>query len=117
MFQAHLVDALVHRRDELDERNLLAIEDLEGLGEHDQGDRPAVPDVLAVDERVLLELISHAHVVIPLGDTDGEVAQCVGADVDAPIEQPRLLLGCEGTVIPDDVPYSIGHSVLLSAEA
>jgi hypothetical protein len=38
----------VHGRDELDERDDLAVEDFERLRGNDQGDRAAVPDVLAI---------------------------------------------------------------------
>src|SRR6478672_10305509 len=55
MLQAHLVDTLMDGRDELDERDDLAIEDYERLGGNDQGDRPPIPDVLAIGDRVPLE--------------------------------------------------------------
>ena len=43
VFQSHLVDTLVDWCDELDERDHLAVEDLERLGRNDEGDRSAVP--------------------------------------------------------------------------
>ena len=55
VLQAHLVDALVDGRDELDERDDLAVEDAKRLGGDDQGDRPSVPDPLAIGDRVPLE--------------------------------------------------------------
>src|SRR5439155_5303422 len=44
VLEAHPVDALVNGRDELDERDRSPVEDIERLGEHDQGDRSPVPD-------------------------------------------------------------------------
>ena len=52
----------MHGRDELDERYDLAIEDFERLGGDDQGDRAAVPEVLAIGDRAALEQVSHVHV-------------------------------------------------------
>src|SRR6266540_3079341 len=46
VLEAHPVDALVNGRDELDERDRSPVKDLERLGEHDQGDRTPVPEVL-----------------------------------------------------------------------
>src|SRR6185436_8542503 len=48
MLEAHPVDTLVNRRDELDPRDRSPVEDNERLGEHDQGDRTPVPDALPV---------------------------------------------------------------------
>jgi len=55
VLEAHPVDTLVHGRDELDVRDRSPVENIERLGEHDQGDRTAVPDVLAVRPRMALE--------------------------------------------------------------
>jgi hypothetical protein len=44
VLEAHPVDALVHGRDELDARAQSPAEDVERLGERDQGDRTPVPD-------------------------------------------------------------------------
>jgi hypothetical protein len=55
VLQAHLVDTLVDGRDELDERDDLAVEDAERLGEEDHRDWPSVPDALEVGDRVPLE--------------------------------------------------------------
>src|SRR5688572_32176203 len=82
MLEAHPVDTLVNGRDELDARDRSPVEDLERLGEHDQGDRTPVPDVLAVRPRMALEKRPLVDVEIPIGDADGEVAERVGRDVD-----------------------------------
>jgi hypothetical protein len=84
VLQPHPVDAMVHGRDELDERDDLVVEDFERLGGNDQGDRAAVPDVLAIGDRMAFEQVPHMHVLVPLRHADGEVAERVGADVDAP---------------------------------
>ena len=55
------------------------------------------------------------RVLVPLGHTDGEVAEGVRADVDAPVEQPGVLLRGERPIVPDDVAHRIGHRRLLSA--
>jgi ubiquinone/menaquinone biosynthesis C-methylase UbiE len=43
VLEAHPVDALVNRRDELDVRDRSPVEDLERLGEHDQGRQDRLP--------------------------------------------------------------------------
>jgi hypothetical protein len=78
VLEAHPVDALVNGRDELDVRDRSPVEDLERLGEHDQGNRTPVPDVLAVRARMALEQRALVDVQVPIGDADGEVAECVG---------------------------------------
>ena len=83
MLEPHPVDALVKGRDELDARDPSPVEDLERLGEHDQGDRTSVPDVLAVRPRMSLEKGALVDVQVPIGDTNGEMAERVGGDVDA----------------------------------
>ena len=75
VLEAHLVDALVNGRDELDERDRSPVEDIERFGEHDQGDRTSVPEVLAVRPRMALEKRPLVDVQIPIGDADGEVAK------------------------------------------
>ena len=57
MFEAHAVDALVDRRDELDERHPHPIEHHEGFGQDDLRDRPAVPDVLEIGGRVAFQQV------------------------------------------------------------
>ena len=66
VLQPHPVDALVDGRDELDERDDLAFQDFERLGENDQGDRAAVPDVLPIRGRVALEERPDLDVLVPL---------------------------------------------------
>src|SRR5207244_5385426 len=67
VLEAHPVDALVNGRDELDERDRSPVEDIERLGEHDQGDRTSVPDVLAVRPRMALEKRALVDVKAPIG--------------------------------------------------
>src|SRR5256886_12139152 len=55
VLQAHPVDALVDRRDELDERDEGAVADDERLRQQDLRHGPAVPDVLHVGGRVRSE--------------------------------------------------------------
>src|SRR3990172_1993865 len=76
--EAPPVDTLVNGRDELDARDRSSIEDIERLGEHDQGDRTPVPDALAVRPRMALEKRALVDVQVPVGDADGEVAERVG---------------------------------------
>jgi hypothetical protein len=83
VLEAHPVDTLVNGRDELDARDRSPIEDIERLGEHDQGDSTPVPDVLAVRPRMALEKGALVDVQVPIGDADGEVAERVRCDVDA----------------------------------
>jgi hypothetical protein len=71
MLEAHPVDALVNGRDELDARDRSPVEDIERLGEHDQGDRAPVPDALAVRPCMALEKRPLVYVKIPIGDADG----------------------------------------------
>ena len=102
-------------RDELDERDGLAVEDLERLGGDDQGDRAAVPDVLVVAGGVAFEQGPDVHVLVPLRHAEGEVAELVRADVDAAVEETACLLRGERAVVTDDVAQRIGHCRLLSA--
>ena len=111
VLQPHLVDALVDGRDELDERDDLAVEDLERLGGDDQGDRAAVPDVLAVGDRVALEERPDVDVLVPLGHAERQVAELVRRDVDAARQQAVALLRRERAVVADDVRDRVGHRV------
>jgi hypothetical protein len=103
VLQAHLVDALMHWWDELDERDGRAVEDLERLGKDDQRDGAPVPEVLPIGDRMPFEKRSRADVVVPLGNPVREMAEPVRRDVDAACCQPVSLLCCEGPVVTDDV--------------
>src|SRR6058998_3665548 len=103
VLETHPVDALVNGGDELDERDRSPVEDIERLGEHDQGDGTPVPDILAVRPRMALEKRPLVHVQIPVGDTDGEVAECVWRDVDAAGGKTVALHRRKGSIVPDDV--------------
>src|SRR5262249_18736736 len=103
VFEAHPVDTLVNRRDELEARDRSPIEDLERLGEHDQGDRTPVPDALAVRPRVTLEKRALVDVQVPIGDTDGEVAERVRRDVDSAGKKAVALHRREGSIVSDDL--------------
>src|SRR5438477_10601595 len=84
VLEAHPVDTLVNRRDELDARDRSPVEDVERLGEHDLGDRAPVPDALEVRPRMALEKRPLADAQLPIGDAACEVAEQVGRDVDNP---------------------------------
>src|SRR2546426_1529413 len=103
VLETHPVDALVNGRDELDERDRSHVEDIERLGEHDQGDRAPVPDVLAVRPRMALEKRPLVDVKVPIGDADGEVAERVGRDVDAAGNKTVALHRREGSIVPNDL--------------
>jgi hypothetical protein len=109
VLQPHLVDALVDGRDELDERDDLSVEDFERLVGNDQGDRAAVPEVLAIGDGMAFNETPHLDVLIPLGDSVREVAEWVWGDVDAARRQPVSLLRGECAVVPDDVLDRIWH--------
>jgi hypothetical protein len=111
VLHAHLVDPLVDRRDEFDERDDLAVEDAERLGRHDQGDRPSVPEILAIGDRVPLEKGPEVDVLVPLGDADREVAQLVGRDVDTARGQAVALQLRERAVVADEVRDRVGRGV------
>jgi hypothetical protein len=51
---------------------------------------------MALEERPLVD------VQIPIGDADGEVAECVGCDVDAAGRKTVALHRREGSIVPDD---------------
>src|ERR1041384_3999274 len=55
VLEAHPVDTLVNRRDQLDARDRSPVEDFERLVEDDLGDRTPVPDALEVGPRIALE--------------------------------------------------------------
>ena len=86
-----------------------AVEDFERLGGNDQGDRAAVPDVLAIGDCVTFDEPAHMHVLVPLGHPVREVAEFVRGDVDAACGQPVSLLRGERPVVPDDVLDRICH--------
>src|SRR2546425_655418 len=117
VLEAHPVDALVNRRDELDERDRSPVEDIERLGEHDQGDRTSVPDVLAVRPRMALEKRALVDVKVPIGDADGEVAERVGCDVDAAGNKTVALHRREGSIVPDDLGDRIRRRHAASSSA
>src|SRR4051794_1199695 len=101
VLEAHPVDALVNGWDELDERDRSPVEDIERLGEHDQGDRTPVPHVLGVRPRMALEKRPLVDVKVPIGHADGEVAERVVRDVDAAGEKAVALQRREGSIVPD----------------
>src|SRR5438045_7906264 len=115
VLEAHPVDTLVNRRDELDARDRSPIEDIERLGEHDQGDRTPIPDALAVRPRMTLEKRPLVDVKAPIGDADGEVAERVGCDVDAAGNKTVALHRREGSIVPDDLGYRIRRRHLASS--
>ena len=79
VLEAHPVDALVNGRDELDARDRSPVEDIERLGEHDQGDRTPF-QALSGSSAMALEKRALVDVQVPIGDADGEVAERVGRD-------------------------------------
>ena len=103
MLEAHPVDALVNGWDELDQRDRSPVEDLERLGEHDQGDRTPVPEVLGVRARMALEERPLVDVQIPVGDAHGEVTERVRRDVDAAGKKTVALHRREASIVPDDL--------------
>src|SRR6266536_3901030 len=103
VLEAHPVDALVNGWDELGARDRSPIEDIERLSEHDQGDRTPVPDAFAVRPRMALEKRPLVDVQVPIGDTDGEVAERVGRDVDPAGKKTVALHRRESAIVPDDL--------------
>src|SRR2546427_4915810 len=117
VLEAHPVDPLVNGRDELDARDRSPVEDIERLGEHDQGDRAPVPDVLAVRPRMAFEKRALVDVKVPIGDADGEVAEREGCDVDAAGTKTVALHRREGSIVPDDLGYRIRRHHVASSSA
>jgi len=103
VLETHPVDTLVNGWDELDVRDRSPIEDIERLDEHDQRDGTPVPDVLAVRPRVSLEKRALVDVQVPIGDADGQMAECVRRDVDAAGTETVALHRREAAIVPDDV--------------
>src|SRR5438093_3808174 len=103
VLETHPVDALVNGWDELDERDRSPVEDIERLGEHDQGDWTPVPDALGVRPRMALEKRPLVDVKVPIGDADGEVAERVVCDVDAAGKKAVALQRREGSIVSDDL--------------
>src|SRR5881392_2395702 len=117
VLEAHPVDAMVNGRDELDARDRSPIEDIERLGEHDQGDRTPIPDALAVRPRMTLEKRPLVDVKVPIGDADGEVAERVVCDVDAAGKKAVALQRREGPIVPDDLGNRIRRRHVASSSA
>jgi hypothetical protein len=103
VLEAHPVDTLVNRRDELDARDRSPAEDIERLAEDDLGDRTPVPDALEVRPRMALEKRPLVDVQVPIGDAGGEVAERVGRDVDAVGKKTVALHRRESPMVPDDL--------------
>jgi hypothetical protein len=64
---------------------------------------------------VAFEQAPQMHVLVPLRDANGEVAELVRADVDASGEQAIALLRGERPIVPDEVAHRVGHLRLLPA--
>jgi len=79
VFEPHPVDALVDRRDELDERHRRPVEDLERISEDDLRDRPAVPDVLEVRGGVSLEERAQVEVQVQSATRQARWLRAYGA--------------------------------------
>jgi hypothetical protein len=88
-----------------------------GLGEHDQGDRTPVPELLAVRPRMALEKRALVDVQVPIGDANGEVAERVGRDVDAAGNKTVALHRREGSIVPDDLGDRIRRRHLASSSS
>jgi len=58
---------------------------------------------MALEKRPLVD------VQVPIGDTDGEVAERVGCDVDAAGNETVALHRRERSIVPDDVCDRIRH--------
>src|SRR5215213_7307211 len=76
VLHAHLVNALMDGRDELNHREYLAVEHLQ-LIEKDQGHRPAVPEALAIGRCVAFEQSPYSDILVPFGHPVAEVAQFI----------------------------------------
>src|SRR5579864_8765649 len=117
VLEAHPVEALVDGRDELDERDRGPVEEIERLGEHDLGDRAPVPDVLAVRPRMALEKRALVDVEVPIGDTNGDVAERIRRDVDAAGNETVALHRGEGSIVPDDLGDGVRRRHVASSAA
>src|SRR6266540_4653881 len=117
VLEAHPVDTLVNRRDELDARDRSPVEDIERLVEDDLGDRTPVPDALEVRPRMALEKRPLVDVQVPIGDADGEVAERVGRDVDAAGKKTVALHRRESPIVPDDLGDGIRRRHVASSSA
>jgi hypothetical protein len=109
VLEPHLVDALVDRRDQLDQLNGHVRLHVHGLPQQDLRDRPPVPDVLQVRRGVALEQAADVEVLVVLGDAVCQVAQRIRRDVDSARAQPVLLAGEERPVVTEDVRDWVGH--------
>ena len=109
VLQAHPIDALVDRWDELDERNDRAVEHLERFRQEDLGHRPPVPDVLEIGGGVPFQEGPDVDVLVPVGDPICEMAELVRHDVDAARGQPVALQLGERAIVAEDVLDQAGH--------
>ncbi len=102
MLETHLVDVLMGRRDQLDQRDRHARLDEDRLAEQQLGDRPAVPDVLDVRDAERLGPLPDDEVRVERLRPERKVAERVARDLDAERGEPALLLGEEARVVADD---------------
>ena len=116
VLEAHPVDALVNRRDELDERDRGPVGPSSGSASRSRKSE-ADPEVLAVRPRIALEKRALVDVKVPISDADGEVAERVGPDVDAASNKTVALHRREGSIVADDLGDRIRRRHVASSSA
>ena len=83
MLEAHPIDALMKRRNQLDELDRRRLAERQRVCEQEFGDRPSVPDVFEVGDGPFFELATHNHVLAPCPGPDSEMADRKCASIDS----------------------------------
>ena len=83
MLEAHPIDALMKRRDQLDELERRRLGEQQGVSEEELGDRPSVPDVFEVGDGSFFEFVTQNQVLAPGPGPDGEMADRKCASIDS----------------------------------
>ena len=83
VLEAHPIDALMKRRNQLDELDRRRRGERQRVCEQEFGDRPSVPDVFEVGDGPFFELVTENEVLTPGPSPDGEMADRKRAGIDS----------------------------------
>jgi len=82
VLEAHPIDALMKRRNQLDELDRRRLGELQRVCEQEFGDRSSVPNVFEVGDGPFFELVTQNEVLTPGSSPDGEIADRKRAGID-----------------------------------
>jgi hypothetical protein len=83
VLEAHPIDALMKRRNQLDELDRRRLGERQRVREQEFGDRSSVPDVFEVGDGPFFELVTQNEVLTPGPSPDGEIGDRKRAGIDS----------------------------------